>query len=141
MSQPTDVVAMEQEILEQLKNGGFMLTDGLPYGTGDDAEIQYDVTFRELSAGDIIDAQLASERVVETRNGPQLVSSPTQMGVELLRRRIAQVGRIKGPLSPALLKQLSPVDFERVSIASELKDTAIAASLAAQGGRVAAVSE
>lgn len=65
MSQRDEAVMLEQEILEQLKNGGFRLADGLPYGTGDDAEMQYDVTFRELTAGDIIDAQLASERVVE----------------------------------------------------------------------------
>ncbi|WP_160621623.1 phage tail assembly protein [Mixta intestinalis] len=141
MSQRDEAVMLEQEILEQLKNGGFRLADGLPYGTGEDAEMQYDVTFRELTAGDIIDAQLASERVVETRNGPQLVSSAAQMGVELLRRQISSVGCIKGPLSVVMLKKLSTGDFERLTIASEMKDSAAATKLASERGRVAAVSE
>lgn len=141
MGQLNDAVIVEQEILEQLKNGGFRLINGLEYGVGDDAEMQYDVTFRELTAGDIIDAQLASERVVETRSGPQLVSSAAQMGFELLRRQIGSIGCIKGPLSMVMLKKLSPLDFERLSIASEMKDSAAAAKLAAERGRVAAVSE
>ena len=103
--------------------------------------MQYDITFRELTAGDIIDAQMASERVVETKAGPQLVSSPSQMGLEMLRRQIATVGAIKGPLSLILLKKMSQRDFHRVSLATDLRDVAQAAAMTPERGRVAAVSE
>lgn len=131
----------QQEILDTLKNGTFRLLDGIPYGVGEEMEMQYDITFRELTAGDIIDAQMASERVVETKAGPQLVSSPSQMGLEMLRRQIATVGVIKGPLSLILLKKMSQRDFHRVSLATDLRDVAQAAAMTPDRGRVAAVSE
>ncbi|EAB1947897.1 phage tail assembly protein [Salmonella enterica] len=132
---------LEQEIMSALKHGTFRLLDGLPFGQGDEMEMQYDITFRELTAGDIIDAQLASERVVETRQGPQLVSSPSQMGLEMLRRQIAKVGVINGPLTLLLLKKLSQRDFHRVSLATDLRDMAKAAGMTPDRGRVVAVSE
>ncbi|AUZ66626.1 phage tail assembly protein [Citrobacter amalonaticus] len=136
-----EAAQLEQEILSALKHGTFRLLDGLPFGQGDELEMQYDITFRELTAGDIIDAQLASERVVETKQGPQLVSSPSQMGLEMLRRQIAKVGVINGPLSLLMLKKLSQRDFHRVSLASDLRDLAQAASMMPERGRVVAVSE
>ncbi|HDS8578261.1 TPA: phage tail assembly protein [Klebsiella variicola] len=136
-----EALTLQMEILEALKHGTFRLLDGLPFGTGEELEMQYDITFRELTAGDIIDAQLASERVVETRQGPQLVSSPAQMGLEMLRRQIAKVGVINGPLSLLLLKKLSQRDFHRVSLATDLRDVAQAAAMLPDRGRVVAVSE
>jgi phage FluMu protein gp41 len=136
-----EAMELEQDILGALKSGTFRLLDGLPFGTGEEMEMQFDMTFRELTAGDIIDAQLASERVVETRSGPQLVSSPSQMGLEMLRRQIAKVGVINGPLSLLMLKKLSQRDFHRVSLATDLRDVAQAASMTPERGRVAAVSE
>ncbi|AXF77735.1 phage tail assembly protein [Erwinia tracheiphila] len=136
-----EAAQLEQEILSALKHGTFRLLDGLPFGQGDELEMQYDITFRELTAGDIIDAQLASERVVETKQGPQLVSSPSQMGLEMLRRQIAKVGVINGPLSLLMLKKLSQRDFHRVSLATDLRDLAQAASMMPERGRVVAVSE
>lgn len=141
MDELANLSTEEQDILNQLQHGGFRLVDGLPYGSGDDAQLQYDVTFRELSAGDIIDAQLASERVYDTASGPQLIASSSQMGLELLRRQIASVGCIQGPLSLALLKKLSQKDFQRLTVASELKDLALTAKMTSERGRVAAVSE
>lgn len=136
-----EAAQLEQEILSALQHGTFRLLDGLPFGQGDELEMQYDITFRELTAGDIIDAQLASERVVETKQGPQLVSSPSQMGLEMLRRQIAKVGVINGPLSLLMLKKLSQRDFHRVSLATDLRDLAQAASMMPERGRVVAVSE
>lgn len=136
-----DAAQFEQDILDALKNGTFRLLDGLPFGTGEELEMQYDVTFRELTAGDIIDAQLASERVVETKAGPQLVSSPSQMGLEMLRRQIAKVGVINGPLSLLMLKKLSQRDFHRLTLATDMRDVAQAAAMTPERGRVAAVSE
>ncbi|EAM8767304.1 hypothetical protein BSZ44_05515 [Salmonella enterica] len=134
-----DVRATEQAT--QRYKDAFCLIDGLPFGTGNDKEMQFDVTFRELSAGDLIDAQVASEKVVMTKEGPVLVSSPALMGLEMLRRQIAKVGCINGPLPLHLLKSLSQQDFQRLSIATELRDMAMAASLSNDRGRVVAVSE
>lgn len=134
-------VELEQEILSELNNGVFRLKNGIPLGVGDDCEMQYDVTFRELTAGDVIDAQVASERVVSTPQGPQLVSSPAQMGLEMLRRQIASIGTIKGPVSLIHLKKMSHQDFHRLSLALELKDQAAASALGTNRGRVVAVSD
>ncbi|STE16796.1 phage tail assembly protein [Citrobacter sp. wls718] len=136
-----EALDFQQEILDSLKHGTFRLLDGIPYGVGEEMEMQHDISFRELTAGDIIDAQMASERVVETKAGPQLVSSPSQMGLEMLRRQIAKVGVINGPLSLVLLKKLSQRDFHRISLATDLRDVAQAAAMTPERGRVAAVSE
>ncbi|STE19209.1 Mu-like prophage FluMu protein gp41 [Escherichia coli] len=59
----------------------------------------------------------------------------------MLRRQIASVGCIKGPLSMALIRKLSVDDFQRLSLATEMYDMAVAASLTQERGRVAAVPE
>ncbi|SUB71402.1 Mu-like prophage FluMu protein gp41 [Pluralibacter gergoviae] len=59
------------------------------------------VTFRELTSKDVIDAQLAAERVVISDNGKAVAyCSEVLMGVELLRRQILQVGELPGPALP-----------------------------------------
>ncbi|ECC4180690.1 hypothetical protein C2N15_26100, partial [Salmonella enterica] len=75
-------------LTEQLAKGYVDLLDGLPLGEGR----VYRVTFRELSAKDSIDAETEAERVMDTRNGPILIASPSLRGVALLRRQIAAVG-------------------------------------------------
>ncbi|EAO1206232.1 hypothetical protein EX075_13790 [Salmonella enterica] len=132
---------LENSIIGDLQNGTFSLIDGLPYGTGADKEMQHHVSFRELTAGDMIDAQVASEKVVMTKEGPVLVSSPAMMGIEILRRQIAKVGCINGPLSLNQLKALSQQDFHRLTIATDVRDIALAASMSNDRGRVVAVSE
>ena len=141
MNNDTELDTLQQEVMAQLENGGLRLLDGLNYGTGSDAVKQFDVTFRELTAGDLIEAQVAAEKVVNTPQGPQLVTSPTLVGVEVLRRSIATVGCINGPLPQSMLKGLSQRDFDRLSAAIEVKDLATAAGMAAERGRVVAVSE
>jgi Mu-like prophage FluMu protein gp41 len=133
--------ALENSIISDLQNGTFSLIKGLAYGVGAEKEMQYVVSFRELTAGDLIDAQVASEKVVMTKEGPVLVSSPALMGVEMLRRQIAKVGCINGPLSLTQLKALDPEDFQRLSIATDVRDIALAASMSNDRGRVVAVSE
>lgn len=136
-----EATELENSIIDELRNNALRLIDGLPFGTGDEMELQHDVTLRELTAGDMIDAQVAAEKVVMTREGPVLVSSPALMGLEILRRQIAKVGSINGPLSLAMIKKLSQQDFHRLSIATEVRDIAMAASLSNDRGRVVAVSE
>jgi len=136
-----DAVLLEQEIITQLTNNAFSLVDGITIGDGENAVTHRRVEFRELTAGDVIDAQAAAEKVVSTPQGPQLVTSPTLMGVEVMRRQIATVGDLKGPLSMTLVKKLSNTDFNRLSIALDVKDQALAAQVSNNRGRVAAVSE
>ncbi|AXG42207.1 MULTISPECIES: phage tail assembly protein [Photorhabdus] len=93
----------------------FQLKHGLQYGHDDEAKKQFDVELRQLTAGDLIDAETASERVVMTEKGPMLLSSPALMGYELLRRTIARVGNINGPIPMALLKTLHQDDLELIA--------------------------
>lgn len=88
------------------------LRDGLPFGKGEEAVLQYDVTLRSLTAGDIIDARIESERVVETQAGPRLVTSNELMALNVLRRQVLRVGVISGPLSMAQLRLLSHGDLQ-----------------------------
>ncbi|WP_336844461.1 phage tail assembly protein, partial [Providencia rettgeri] len=82
---------------------------------GEEMELQVDVELRELTAGDLIDAEAASERVVMTNKGSALVSSPSRMGYELLRRAIVRIGKINGPLPFEMLKKLHQDDLELIS--------------------------
>ncbi|HAO9143659.1 TPA: hypothetical protein IRL91_004041 [Escherichia coli] len=122
-------------LAEQLANGYVDLLDGLPFGESR----EYRVTFRELTAKDSIDAESEAERLIETRNGPVLVASPALRGIALLRRQIAAVGQIEGPLSPRQIGQLSERDLSRLMAAVSLLDSAMAGKLVAERGRPDAV--
>ncbi|ECM4651427.1 hypothetical protein NJ27_15350 [Salmonella enterica subsp. enterica serovar Rubislaw] len=124
-------------LTEQLAKGYVDLLDGLPFGEGR----VYRVTFRELSAKDSIDAEAEAEQYIETRNGPILIASPSLRGVALLRRQIATVGDIEGPLSMLQIGQLSERDLSRLMVTVNLRDTALAGKLAGDKGRLGAVSE
>ncbi|EFA4899004.1 phage tail assembly protein [Escherichia coli] len=123
-------------LAEQLAKGYVDLLDGLPFGESR----EYRVTFRELTAKDSIDAETEAERLMETRNGPVLVASPALRGTALLRRQIAAVGQIEGPLSPRQIGQLSERDLSRLMAAAGLLDSAMAGKLVAERGRSDAVS-
>ncbi|CAM6371036.1 phage tail assembly protein [Escherichia coli] len=122
-------------LAEQLANGYVDLLDGLPFGESR----EYRVTFRELTAKDSIDAESEAERLMETRNGPVLVASPALRGIALLRRQIAAVGQIEGPLSPRQIGQLSERDLSRLMAAVSLLDSAMAGKLVVERGRTDAV--
>lgn len=115
----------------------FQLIHGLPYGKNDDVELQFDVELRPLTAGDIIDAEAASERMVMTPKGPALLSSPSRMGFELLRRSVGRIGKINGPLPMELLKTLHQADIELLLDKAELQRSAALATAgqAADEGR------
>lgn len=115
----------------------FQLIHGLPYGKEEDAELQFDTELRQLTAGDIIEAEAASERVVMTPKGPALLSSPSRMGFELLRRSVARIGKIQGPLPMEMLKTLHQADIELLLDKAELQRTVAlkAAEQAADEGR------
>ncbi|PHM49346.1 phage tail assembly protein [Xenorhabdus miraniensis] len=102
----------------------FELKHGLAYGKDNDAELQFAVELRQLTAGDLIDAETASERVVVTPNGPALLSSPALMGYELLRRTIARIGKIAGPIPLVMLKTLHQDDLALIAQQADLQRTA-----------------
>ena len=87
------------------------------------------VELGELTAGDIIEAQMESERVVNGPAGPVLVSSPALSGVLMLCRQIKRLGNIAGPLELDLLKKLHEEDLLLLEVkATELGNAAAQAA-------------
>ena len=84
---------------------------GFVTGKGTEDEARHtSVTFRELTSEDVINSQLAAERVVIGENGKAVAyCSEVLMGLEMLRRQILSVGTIPGPLS---VKQLYSFHLE-----------------------------
>lgn len=111
------------------------LRDGLPFGKGEEAALQHDASLRSLTAGDIIDARLESERVVDTPSGPRLVTSPELMALNVLRRQVTRVGVINGPLSIANLRSLSHHDLQLLEGESDALEAAELAERLGNRGR------
>jgi phage FluMu protein gp41 len=115
------------------------LKHGLKVGEDTLAE----VTLREVTAGDIIEAQDESEKLVYAADGgklvPTLVASPTMVGVHVLRRQVARIGDMDGPLSLEQLKRLHPDDLNLLQAKADEMDGATEAEAAsrevAQRGR------
>ncbi|MBV7262560.1 phage tail assembly protein [Photobacterium sp. WH24] len=118
----------------------FELEHGLPFGRGKDAEMQYDVTLRELTTKDVIDARTAAEKVIfvpdpETHTEKAItVVSEVNMGLELLRRQVARIGDIQGPLTMKQIHQLHLDDFQLLNLNAEKLDAAV--EVAAKRGRL-----
>ncbi|MEW4983067.1 MAG: phage tail assembly protein [Cycloclasticus sp.] len=87
-------------------------------------------TLRESTAGDVIEAQEEAEKLimVPDENGqlqPQLVPSPTMVGVHVLRRQIKSIDDVSGPLSLEQLKTLHPEDLNALqNMANKLDQAA-----------------
>lgn len=93
-----------------------ILQTGLMYGE----EPQTHVTLRELTTGDLLDAELAAERMVMSPEGvPVLVKSPALFGYEILRRQIASIGKIQGPISMKMLRSMTSEDLQLISVYAE----------------------
>lgn len=92
---------------------------------------------RELTAGDVIAAAEESERLIMVPNGnesePRLVLSNALMGINTLRRQIAQLGEIQGPLEIEQLSLLSETDLELLQNAAESMDSAVAKAVTDRG--------
>lgn len=94
---------------------------------------QRDFRLKSPTAGDIIEAQEASEKPVYTSDGYQMVSSPTLMGAELLCRQIISIGEVPGPLELFHLKLLSAEDLSILNTASERLEKAAFAEVPKRG--------
>lgn len=104
----------------------FDLKHGLKVGKGADAETHYEVELRELTTADVIDSELAAEKVVVVGEKGIAYTSGVIMGLELLRRQVARVGEIDGPLSMKLLRLLHPDDMKMLNDKAEEMDKALA---------------
>ena len=88
---------------------------------------------REATAGDILDATEEGEKLVYTKNGAELIPSPTLVGVHVLRRQVVKIGDHEGPLTAAEIRKLSAADFGKLQERSQ--DLESAAMEAANRGR------
>ena len=107
----------------------------VPLNTGlkSEGKRQKLAVLRSLAGADVLDAAEASEKLVQTNEGPVLVQSPARMGSELLRRQIKCVGTIPGPFSRSLLGKLSPEDLALLQEKAEDLDLAVAEDISRRG--------
>ena len=87
------------------------ITFKIKHGLKLEGKPQLEVTLREPDAGMIRESRVASERLMNTKEGPILVPSPSLARTELLRRQILKVGGIPGPIPEGIFDQLSGVDL------------------------------
>lgn len=106
----------------------------LEHGLKVDDVFHKKVTLRESTYGDLIDAQVESERIVPTGNGYEAVTSPTLVAVNVLRRQIVSIGEISGPISLAEMKKLSLLDSQLLQVEADKLDQA-SLGVALQRGR------
>ena len=85
---------------------------------GHDHEL-FEVSLRQLNAGDVFDAQSESELLTPTPHGYELLTSDHLLGLNTLRRQIASIDDHPGPLSIAELRKLSSIDLNRILSAAQ----------------------
>lgn len=108
------------------------LLDGLTIGEKKHTAAE----LREYTAGDLIDAVDAGEKLVPMPDGPALVVSPSRVDLELLCRQIVRIGEHKGPLSLSELRRLSGRDLAALQSVAKQLDAGASISASAQRGRV-----
>lgn len=96
---------------------------------------QTEAVLRAVKAGDILDASMEAERVVQTPDGYQLVSSPALAGFALLGRQIERIGDIQGPISLAMLRRFTDRDLALLQAAAQRLEDANATALAQEAAR------
>ncbi|WP_262032669.1 phage tail assembly protein [Serratia liquefaciens] len=103
----------------------FPLKHGLVTGKGTTDEAKHiQVELRELNTKDIVESQLASERVVIGENGKAVAyCSEVMMGLEMLRRQILVIGSIPGPLDMKQIYQLHPEDLKLLTEKADAMDS------------------
>lgn len=116
--------------MDQIK---FDLKHGLKVGE----DVLKEVTLREVNAGDIIKATEESEKLVfaqvaKDKTEPMLVTSPALMGINILRRQIASIGNLSGPVELSLFEKLSGDDLDLLQTKAEELETAALAETASQ---------
>lgn len=104
-----------------MANVKVQLRDGLLIGK----TLQYEIELREATAGDVLGASQESERLMQAPDKSwQLVSSPGEVVLNILRRRIVRAGTFEGPFTPEILYRLSAVDFQVLQVGADTLDRA-----------------
>ena len=118
----------------------FQLDHGLKATTteGGDALLYREVGLRELTTGDLIDAQLEAEKVVVQNGKAVAYTSDVLYGLHLLRRQIEYIGELPGPLSMSQLRKLHPDDLGMIQRKTDELDQALMEALAERGRTAAA---
>lgn len=106
------------------------LYDGLAFGK----DVLKEVVLREVTAGDVIEAQEESEKLVQGPGGPVLVSSPTLAGLGVLRRQVLRICDVSGPLSLSDFKRMTVRDMNLLEAKARELEAATAAALARETG-------
>jgi len=97
------------------------LRDGVTLGD----TVHSTVELRVPGAGDLRAAAREAEQVVTGPDGRvTLATSPSALHYAVLRRQIARLGDLDGPLALPILDRFSARDLERVQLAAELLDLA-----------------
>lgn len=81
------------------------------------------VILQSVTAGDLEDAAIESERVIRLDDGPAIAISPVLMANAVLVRQIKKIGDIEN-ITPRMLRSLSAVDIELLQAAAETLDAA-----------------
>jgi len=112
----------------------FELLHGLKtMGSGDEPLLYREVGLRELTAADLIDAQIDAEKVV-VQNGKAIAyTSDVLYGLNLLCRQVEYIGELPGPLTINMIKKLHVDDFGLLQSKAQELDMALAEALAARG--------
>lgn len=110
------------------------LANGLKIGEKGKEKTHKVAVIREATAGDMIEATEESERLALTPEGNYiLVSSPTLVGINVLRRQIVKLGEYDGPLTLSEMKLLSSVDINLLQGKAQQLDNAGAEEIAKRG--------
>lgn len=105
------------------------LSSGLKIGQTTEKE----VTLREASAGDMIDATSDAEKVVMTPDGYQLVASPALVGIGVLARQIEKLGSFDGAVTVSMLRGLTQADLAALQEAADKLDRAALEAVSKRG--------
>jgi len=92
-----------------------------------------EVVLREPTAGDVIEANEESEKLIVIPE-PMFVASPTLVGINVLRRQIVSIGSVSGPLSLAELKNLHPQDLDQIQAEANKLESAWSVEAASKEG-------
>lgn len=104
-----------------MANVTITLETGLTIGAVQHLEAE----LRELTAGDIFQATAESEKLVDVPgDGPQMLTSPTLVGINSLRRQIVRIGEHQGPLTLEELGKLSVIDVSLLQEAAQKMEVA-----------------
>jgi len=112
----------------------FELKHGLKaMGGGDEPLLHREVGLRELTAADLIEAQLDSEKVVVNNGKAVAYTSDVLYGLNLLCRQVEYIGEIKGPLDIKQLKRMHVDDLGMLQDKAQELDMALTDALADRG--------